>query len=215
MTPEGMIESITKSLEVWTLQNLANGAIIAGFLALALILGRGYLEDLKRHLSLRVVTEVWDVAADLVADVLLLAALLIGLFVTNPDIGADIKLALPWFPLAMILLGVAAALRLHHGGRTVGTRAWWVACGLVTTACLLNWFGYTFVMEAAGHEWLDLHPSATWEALRTMRSNLNPELTMSTFLWAGPLMLIAFLWVALGGLVSTLRVGAPRPAEKE
>ncbi|MCD6350945.1 MAG: hypothetical protein J7M26_02400, partial [Armatimonadetes bacterium] len=94
------------------------------------------------------------------------------------------------------------------GGKTSSeeTSVRWVQPStLVWVAVLLNWFGFTFVMEAAGHEWLENHPSATWEALRAMRSNANPELGMTTFLWAQPAIFAVFLWAVVAGLARTWR----------
>jgi hypothetical protein len=180
------------------------------FVTLALLAGRGYLEGVRGRLSLRVASEIWDVVSDYGADLLLLAIVLIGLMVVNPDVMADIKVALPWVPLAFILAGVALAIRAYHGGRVVGSPAWWAALVLVVVGCASAWFGFTFVMEAAGHEYLERHPSAFWETLRNMRSDLSPELNMATFLWAGPALALVFLWMMLASVVATVR-GARRP----
>jgi len=194
-----------KALEEWSLQNMVDGAIIASFLALAMIAGRAYFDAIRERLSLRVVTEVWDVAMDVVIDLLLLVGALVGLMTINPDIFADVKMALPFCPLAFVLMGAALVLRLFHGGSRVASVSWGLATALVAVAVLLNWFGFTFVMEAAGHEWLENHPSATWEALRALRSNANPELGMTTFLWAQPAIFAVFLWAVVAGLARTSR----------
>lgn len=203
MTAEQLNEAVRKALEEWTLQNTVDGAIIAGFLTLGIIAGRAYLEETKNKLSLRVAIEAWEVLIDFVADLLLLAATIIGLMTINPDIFADVKMALPFCPIAFILLAAALVIRLFHGGSKLLSPAWILATGLIALACLLNWFGFTFVMEAAGHEWLDNHPSPTWEALRSMRSNLNPELSMTTFLWAHPAMVAILAWAVAAGLIRT------------
>ncbi len=44
MNGEELEVSIRKALEVWTLQNLCDAAIVLLFVALALVAGRGYLE---------------------------------------------------------------------------------------------------------------------------------------------------------------------------
>ena len=212
MSPHEFEAAMRKALEEWSLQNMVDGAIIASFLALGAIVGRAYLDGIKSRLSLRVAIEVWDVISDVLADVFLLFAAIVGVLTINPDIFADIKIALPFCPLAFICLGAALVLRLFHGGAKVGSRAWIGASGLVVIGALLNWFGFTFVMEAAGHEWLDNHPSATWEALRAMRSNLNPELSMTTFLWTQPAMFAIFVWAIIAGAVQTWRRYAGRAA---
>jgi hypothetical protein len=201
MNIDQLIIGIKKALEIWTLQNLCNGAIIMGFLVLALVAGRGYLEVLKTRLSLRVAIEAWETVVDMGVDVLLLILVLIGLFVTNLDVLADIKVAVPWVPLAFLLMGAALIFRAFYGGHAPGSSSWWTALGLITAACLLNWFGFTFVMEAPGHEYLKLPFADTLISLRDMRSNANPSLSMTTFLWMTPLYALEFAW----GLIAALR----------
>ena len=216
MNSEELEVSIRKALEVWTLQNLCDAAIVLLFVALALVAGRGYLEGIRARLSLRVAGEVWDVLTDYGPDVLLFGIVLVGLMIVNPDIMADIKVGLPWVPLAFVLAGAALVIRVFHGGRMVGSPSWWAALALLVVGCAAAWFGFTFVMEAAGHEYLDRHPSAMWEALRNMRSDLNPDFNMTTFLWAGPALALVFLWAVVAGVVGTVRWGRQRgypPAE--
>ncbi len=197
------ITAMRKALEMWTLQNLCDGGIMLGFFVLALVAGRGYLETLKARLSLRVVIEVWETLVDFGADLLLLFAALIGLFITNLDIMADIKVAVPWVPLALWLMGAALIVRAFHGGHVVGSRAWWTALGLIAVACLLNWFGFTFVMEAPGDEYANLPLADAMIGLKNMRSNANPGLAMITYLWLAPLFALEFLWAAIVGSLRT------------
>jgi hypothetical protein len=207
MTADELQHAIKKALEAWTLQNLCDMAILSCFVILGLVAGRAYLEAIKQRLSLRVASEVWEAFTDLGADLLLLAVALVGLFLTNMDIMADIKIAVPWVPLGFLLLAIALVVRTCHGGSAVGSRAWRTALGLLAAGCLSCWFGFTFVMEAAGKEYLELHPSASaaWTALSNMRSDRNPDLAMATFLWAGPGFLLVFAWGVLAGLARTLR----------
>lgn len=205
MNGEELAVGIRKGLEAWTLQNLCDGAILLLFVALVLLVGRAYLDGVRHRLSLRVAREVWDVVADYGADLLLLVVVLIGLMIVNVDVMADIKVALPWVPLGFILAGIALAVRACHGGRAIRSASWWAALGLVALGSASAWFGFTFVMEAAGHEYLEDHPSAFWESLRNMRSDLNPELNMATFLWAGPALALVFLWMMLASVVATVR----------
>lgn len=201
MNEEQLIVGMRKALEIWTLQNLCNGAIMLGFLVLALVAGRGYLEVLKTRLSLRVAIEAWETAVDMGVDILLLFLVIVGLFITNPDILADIKVAVPWVPLALLLMGAALIVRAFYGGHAPGSSSWWTAFGLITIACVLNWFGFTFVMEAPGHEYVKLPFADTLMSLRNMRSNANPSLSMTTFLWMAPLFALEFAW----GLFAALR----------
>jgi len=96
MNAQESIVVLRKALEMWTLQNVCDGGIMLGFFVLALVAGRGYLESLNARLSLRVAIEMWETLTDFGADLLLLISALIGLFVTNLDIMADIKIAVPW-----------------------------------------------------------------------------------------------------------------------
>jgi hypothetical protein len=210
MNDEELIHSIGKGLEAWTLQNMADIAILLTFVALAMAAGRIYLDEIRNRLTLRVAAEVWDVMTDFGADVLLFIVALVGLFVVNPDIMADIKIGLPWVPLGFILTTIALVVRVCHGGREVGTRPWWFATLLLAAGCALCWFGFTFVMEAAGEEFLKLHPSATWTALRHMRSDMNPELAMTTFLWAHPVLLFVFGWAGVVGMARSARLAKQR-----
>jgi hypothetical protein len=205
--PEQLTQGIGKALEIWTLQNACDLAILAGFAVLGLFAGRAYLESLKSRLTLRVATELWGSLTDLSVDVLLVGIALVALFVTNMDIMADIKIALPFVPLGFLLLSVALVVRLFHGGSVVGSRAWVVVLVLLTLGCLANWFGFTFVMEGAGDEYVDLHPDSRllWEGLEHLRSNKNPDLAMATFVWACPGLLLVFGWAVVVGAIRSVQ----------
>jgi len=207
MNQEQLGHGIQKGLEIWSLQSLCDLAILAGFAALALMAGRIYLERLKSQLTLRVAKETWESLADLLVDGLLAGIALVGLLVTNMDIMADIKIGLPFVPVAFVLMAVTLVVRLFHGGSVVGSKAWVVALGLLALGCLLNWFGFTFVMEGAGDEYVDLHPSskAFWDGLEHLRSNKNPDLAMATFRVASPALLLVFVWAVMAGGVRTVR----------
>jgi hypothetical protein len=112
---------ITKALEVWTLQNLLNISIMLGILAAGLALVQDYYRSLEKHLSLRVSIELWKVCTVLVVDILLAIVVLVGYLVLNPDILADIKMAIPFYPIAAILFSVALVLRLFHNGHDIAS----------------------------------------------------------------------------------------------
>lgn len=215
MSGDVLIDAIRKALEMWTLQNVCNGAILLGFLVLPLVAGRGYLEVLKKRLSLRVALEAWETGVDLFADVLLLFLTIVGVFITNLDVLADIKVALPWVPLALFLMGVALIIRAFYGGHVPGSTAWWTALGVIFVACVLNWFGFTFVMEAPGHEYANLPFADTLMSLRNMRSNVNFGLTMTTFLCMVPLFGLLFIWGLLAAARHTLREAMQNGTSKD
>ncbi len=212
MQAEAIEVGVRKGLEEWLLQNAVDGAIVASFIALALIAGRFYLVQLRQLLSLRVAIEAWEFVIELLTDLSLLFAALVGLLSTNPDIFEDAKVALPFCPLAFILCGAALVIRTMHGGRIFKSPAFWLSATLILLSALLNWFGFTFVMESAGEEWIAEHNAQTWAALRAMRSTENPELAMATFYWAQPAMFAVFLWGVIAGLVKLARL---KPAQYE
>jgi len=204
---EKLNDGMKKCLEVWSLQTLCDMAILAGFAVLVLIVARVYLERLKDRLVLRAAREFWESLSDFVPDMLLGGIALIAILITNNDIMADIKIALPWVPLGFVLMTIALVIRLFHGGHSIGSKAWFLATALIALACLSNWFGFTFVMEGAGEEYLTPHPNAAafWNALGHMRSSENPDLSMTTFLWASPAILLTLAWAAIAGVVRTTR----------
>ncbi len=191
-------EVISKGLEIWTLQTLLDVSILMGLFALGLILIRPYYESLKNHLTLRVSIEIWDLFTVLLADVFLVLTVLIGFLVLNPDIMADIKMAVPFVPLAVLLFAVAMVLRLFYDGHRPNGRHFKSALWLMFAANLLNIIGFSLIMEAPGSEYLQDHPSVFWTFIKThFRSNALPhglELAQWTFYIVFPLLLIVFIW---------------------
>ena len=189
---------VTKALEVWTLQTLVNISILLGVLALGLALVQGYYRSLEKHLTLRVSIELWRVATVVFADVVLVMIVLVGMLVLNPDIMADIKMALPFYPISTILFGVALVLRLFHGGHDAGSTNFLRSLYLMFAATVINILGFTFVAEAASEEYLANHPSPFWDYLRNhLRSNADPfglELTQATFSICFPLLMAVLVW---------------------
>jgi hypothetical protein len=200
-----MEHDIAKALEIWTLQNLLNISIMLGILAAGLALVQGYYRSLQQRLSLRVSIELWQILTVLVVDVLLIIVVLVGYLVLNPDIMADIKMALPFCPLATVLFTVALVLRLFYGGHEVASKNYLRSLYLMFAANLLNIVGFTFVMEAPSGEYLEIHPSPFWTYIKThLRSNANPcglELSQITFYICFPILLVVFAW----GIWSALR----------
>jgi len=205
MNTEPSITAIKKALEIWSLQNVCDGAILLGFVGLGLVACRGYLETLKARLSLRVAIETWDTLLDLGADLILLAVTLVGLFVTNLDIMADIKIALPWVPLGLALFGAALIVRAFYGGHVPGSRPWWTALILLAVGCALNWFGFTFIMEAPGDEYVKLPFGEGLISLAKLRSNENAGLAMTTFFLVAPLFALEFVWAVVAGARHTVQ----------
>jgi hypothetical protein len=193
---------IAKALEVWTLQNLYNISILLGILALGLALIQQYYKALERRLTLRVSTEVWAVLTIAVVDILLIAVVVVGFLVLNPDIMADIKIAIPFGPIATVLFTIALLVRLFHGGHELGSKPFMRAVWLMLVGNIIAIVGFTFVMEAPAGAYLEAHPSGFWTFLKThLRSNANLELAQVTFLIFFPLLMVVFGW----GFRSALR----------
>jgi hypothetical protein len=196
---------IVKALEIWTLQNLMNISILLGMLALGLALVQGYYRSLERWLTLRLSVELWRLTTVALVDIILAAVVLAGLLVLNPDIMADIKMAVPFYPIATVLFGAALVLRLFHGGHEVRTKNFTRALYLMFSASLINIAGYTFVAEAASEEYLAKHPSPAWDYLKDhFRSNADPfglELSQATFYVCFPLLVAVLVW----GFLSAVR----------
>ncbi len=196
---------IEKALEVWTLQNLLNVSIMLGILATGLAMVQSYYQSLEKQLSLRVSIELWRVLVIVVVDVLLAIVVLIGYLVLNPDIMADIKMAVPFCPVATILFTVALVLRLFHGGHEPASKSFFRSLYLMLAADAINIVGFTFVMEAPSKDYLTEHPSVFWGYLKTrLRSNTDLhslELSQITFDICFPILVAVLVW----GVWSALR----------
>lgn len=215
MNMEELERGINKGLEVWSLQSVSDLAIMLSFVILALVAGRSYLDSIRRRLTLRLAAEAWETGTDVLIDLLLGFVTLVGVFIINPDIMADIKIGVPWVPLAMVLMAVALVLRVFHGGRVAGSCAWWCVLALLVVACAANWFGFTFVMEAAGAEYLKTHANTWWPIFKSMRSDFNPDLAMVTFQWANPALVLVFVWAVIVGAVRSSRHGREKNTTNE
>ncbi len=189
---------IEKALEVWTLQNLLNFSIMLGILALGIAIVRKYYESIEKKLTLRVSIEIWNVLTILIIDILLVIIVVVGYLVLNPDIMADIKIAIPFVPIATILFTIALVLRLFHGGHNVTNPNFIRSVWLMFAANIINIIGFTFIMEAPSGAYLANHPSSFWTFLKTqLRSNADPkglELSQVTFYICFPILILVFIW---------------------
>jgi hypothetical protein len=139
--------------------------------------------------------EIWEMLTRLTTDILLTTVVIIGFAVLNTDIIADIKMAVPFVPVATVLFAIALFLRLFYGGHRVGTRAFNAVLWILFTANMINVVGFSLVMEAPSSEYLSVHPSPFWTFVKThLRSNANLELTQTVFLICFPLLMLVFLW---------------------
>ncbi len=190
--------TIEKALEVWTLQNLLNFSIILGMVALGLTVIQQYFKSLEKKLTLRVSIEIWKIFTVLIVDICLSFVVLTGLMILNPDILADIKVAVPFVPAAMVLFAVALVLRLFKGGHEIKNPNFFRALWVMFAANLINIIGFTLVMEAPSKAYLINHPSPFWTFIKThLRSNADPhglELSQITFYIFFPLLILVLIW---------------------
>ncbi|NOY22669.1 MAG: hypothetical protein GXO70_04035 [Acidobacteria bacterium] len=205
---------IAKGLEVWTLQTLVNVSIMLGFFTLGLSIAQAYFASLRQRLTLRVSIELWDVFLTLLTDLLLVVVVLIGFLVLNPDIMADIKIAVPFVPLGTLLFAVALVIRLFYDGHNVESPRFRPALLLMFTAAFIQAIGFSLIMEAPGTEYLGLHPSTFWDFVKThFRSNALPhglELAQWTFSLIFPALMLVFAW----GFVRALKQLPPTSSGK-
>lgn len=205
------VHDIEKALEIWTLQNLLNFSIILGIVAMGLALVQKYYDALRKHLTLRVSIELWNILTILIVDICLVVVVIVGYMVLNPDIMADIKIALPFVPAAIILFTIALILRLFHGGHRLSHPNFHRSVWIMFIANIMNVVGFTFVMEAPSKAYLDQHPSSFWTFLKMqLRSNANLEMTQATFLICFPILVVVFVW----GFLSAVKQLKPAGTKK-
>ena len=189
---------IEKALEVWLLQNLLNSTVFLGLFVLGLALAQQYYQSLQNYLTLRVSIELWHVITTVIIDILLALIVIVGYMVMNPDIMADIKIAVPFLPIATILFAIALVLRLFYHGHKLESANFMRSIWFIFAANIINIVGFTFVMEAPSGEYLAHHPSRFWTFIKThLRSNADPhglELAQLTFYICFPILLIVLIW---------------------
>lgn len=189
---------IQKALEIWSLQSLLDFSIMLGVISLMLSIIQPYYKSLEKYLTLRVSIEVWNLVVTIFIDVLLGIIMVIGLLVFNLDIMADIKMAIPFTPIAIILFVIALFIRLFYGGHKPSNPNFLRSIWVLFVANIINIIGYTFVMEPPGSEYFEDHPSAFWTFINThLKSNADPhglELSKLTFYIFFPILIIVLIW---------------------
>jgi hypothetical protein len=180
-----------------------------GIVALGLSIAQQYFRSLEKYLTLRVSIEIWNVTTRIFIDVLLLIVVIVGYLTLNPDIMADIKIAIPFVPVATILFAIAFFLRIFHGGNEISGPNYMKSVWLMFVANVINIIGFTFVMEAASDEYLETHPSVFWTLIKTyLKSNSDPhglELSQITFYICFPILMIVFIWGFKSAISSMLK----------
>ncbi|HYU79522.1 MAG TPA: hypothetical protein VEK56_11090 [Vicinamibacterales bacterium] len=139
--------------------------------------------------------DLWWIAYLTIRDGSLLASVLLGFLTLNLDLMADIKIGLPFVPLATPTLAAALVVKTFYtmGDDRSPDRA---AMSLVLIGALLNMLGYVLVMEAPGDEYAVSH-SLFWQTLVGWRSNTNRPLAVVSFSIAIAALAALAVWVCV------------------
>ncbi len=200
MNEENLTHAISKSLELWTIITLYDIALILLLLGVILHFARGFFSENQGQFYFRVSRENWSILFFLIRDFSLFAAFGISLLLINPDMFADVKLPVPFFPAATVLLGIALIFKLK-GKLTSNASQELMFNVFLIAAVVVQYTGFVLVMEAAPTEWVSGgYASDFWLALRNMRSNLNPGLSMWSFLLSFPVLIVIFLMMIKTGM---------------
>ena len=195
-----LTEQISKSLETWTIITSYNLALILLLVGAFLYLAKGFYLDSRRYYRFNVSRDNWSILMNLIKDFSLFASFGISLLLLNPDMMADVKLPLPFFPLGVVLLGIALIYKTR-GDLTQNQKAQILFSLFLILSLVAQYLGFVFVMEAAPAEWVERGiASDFWLSLRHLRSNLNPELTMWSFAISFPLLMlivVLMIWQSL------------------
>jgi hypothetical protein len=198
------VYDVARALKIYTVHTLIDLSILLGMFALGLTLIHQYYKSLEKYLTLRVSIEIWNVLTPLFIDTVLLFSILLGYFHFTPDIMAETKMAVPFFPIAVILFTIALILRLFYGGHSISNPSFKLAVWLLFIGNVVNVLGFSIVFGAAHELYLESHPSAFWTYVKThFRSNGEPDgmvLAMKTFYICFPILMAIFLWGFIAGI---------------
>jgi len=187
---------IFKSLEIWTAQTICNIGILLSVISFLLHIGRPYFERILGRFTLRVAADLWWMVYIVLRDGTLFLAALCGFLNLNLDLMADIKIGLPFVPLATVAISMALVVKVFRNTEDVN-KSFRVSLYWVTLGAFLNVIGYVLVMEAPGAEYA-VAKTAFWQILQSWRSNENPELATITFY-------ITFLMLIAVGVFATVK----------
>lgn len=198
--------TVAKALEVWSAQALCDLGIFLSLFSFLLEAARPNIERHLGGLSVRMSADFARTAYLALREGSLALAVAIGLFHLNLDLMADIKIGLPFVPMATVVLLAALLVKLS-GTPLRADRRRRLTEGLVATGALLNLLGFVLVMEGPGAEY-GLSPDSPLMHLVSWRSNANPRLAMACFVGAFALIVLEIAVV----LVAVAR-RAPSPIE--
>ncbi len=188
-----MEESISKNLELWTIMTLYNVALLLLLAGLLLHLAGGYRQNLLKSFRINMTKEGWSAVFFVVRDFSLFFSFGISLLLINPDMFADVKFPMPFFPLGVIFLGTALIFKLNGKADDIGLSRNLFFIFLISSA-VVQYFGFVFVAEAAPEEWVvSGYAGDFWLNLRALRSNLNPQLSMISFSVSFPILILILI----------------------
>ncbi len=173
---------ITKSLEIWSIITIYDLSLLLLMVGGILHFAENYYTQSLSNFKIRVSQENWSILFFLFRDFSLFLSYVLSLLLINPDMFADVKFPLPFFPLGVIFLGIALIFKLRNEPKK---KLFNFFLGL---SLVVQYLGFVFVMEAAPEEWTN--SSAFWSFMSNLRSVNNPQLSMLTFYAAFPILLI-------------------------
>ena len=207
MENELLKEAISKSFETWTIMNAYIIALILLFTGSMLQFATGFYERSLDNFKIKLSGENWAVLFFVIRDFSLFGSFVIGILLINPDMFADVKLPLPFFPAGVIFLGIALIIKLKYNLKT-NTSRYRIFNLFLVLAAFVQYFGFVLVAEAASEDWIVSGTAGElWIFLQGLRPNLNPSLSMWTFYICFPI-LIFILAMMTGARFHKLKDGA-------
>lgn len=182
--------STYKSLEIWTAQTLLDLGILFSIISALLHIGRPYFERILSRMTLRVAADLWWLIYIIFRDGLLFFAVLFIFLNVNLDLMADIKIGLPFVPLGMIVLIISLIIKVFRNTEDYNKLSK-INNYIIAFGAFLNFLGYVLVMEAPGDEYAAAK-QPFWQTMKSLRSNLNPELSTVVFYITFVLLIITF-----------------------
>ncbi|AFN74028.1 hypothetical protein MROS_0786 [Melioribacter roseus P3M-2] len=179
-----------KALEIWTAQTLLDLGILFSIISAFLHIGRPYFERILSRMTLRVAADLWWLIYIILRDGLLFFSVLFIFLNVNLDLMADIKIGLPFVPFGMVVLVISLIIKVFRNTEDYNKLSK-INNYIIAFGAFLNFIGYVLVMEAPGDE----YPAAKqpfWQTTKSLRSNLNPELSTVVFYITFVLLILTF-----------------------
>ncbi|MFA3783506.1 hypothetical protein ABRY23_10630 [Melioribacteraceae bacterium 4301-Me] len=180
-----------KALEIWTAQTLLDLGILFSIISALLHIGRPYFERILSRMTLRVAADLWWLIYIVLRDGLLFFSILFIFLNVNLDLMADIKIGLPFVPFGMIVLIISLIIKVFRNTEDYNKLSK-INNYIIAFGAFLNFLGYVLVMEAPGDEYAAAK-QPFWQIMKSLRSNLNPELSTVVFYITFAILIITFI----------------------